>query len=75
MRLIPGTAATVKLNDDEYNFTLVAADGDGNGRLNVAAPLLGMMTPGDVVKAWTPSVPGARPIRVELVEAIRCERQ
>lgn len=74
MRLIPGTAVIVLLNGEEHHFTLVNADGDGDGKLNVAAPLavlLGMMAPDDVVEAWTPPVPGARPMRVELVEVIQ----
>ena len=73
MRLIPKTKITVLLNGETHHFTLVSADG-GDGRLNVAAPLarlLGAMAPGDVVKAWTPSVLGARPTRVELVEVIQ----
>lgn len=71
MRLIPGTMATVKLNDDEHRFTLVASRGDGDGRLNIKAPLailLGMMPEGGVVKAWTPAVSGAEPMRVELMK-------
>ena len=86
MRLIPGTAVTVLLDDDERRFTLVAAKSERTGRtgswlrapvgkwLNIAAPLavlLGMMSPGNVVKAWTPSVQGAEPMRVELIEVIR----
>ena len=74
MRLTPETKVTVLLDDEKRHFTLVLADGDGDGKLNVAAPLarlLGMMSPGDVVKAWAPSIPGARPTRVELVEVIQ----
>ena len=74
MRLISGTAVTVKLNDNERRFALVTAGGDGDGLLNVAAPLavlLGAMAPGDVVKAWTPPVRGAEPARVELMEVMQ----
>ena len=74
MRLILGTRLVILLDGEEHRFILVSADGDGDGRLNVAAPLarlLGQMAPGDVVKAWTPSVPGAEPTRVELVEVTR----
>lgn len=74
MKLTPGTRVIVNLDDEEYHFVLVAADGDGNGRLNIAAPLavlLGAMAAGDTVKAWTPPVKGATQIRVELVEVIQ----
>lgn len=73
MRLTPGTQVTVLLNGEERCFILVAADGNGNERLNVAAPLavqLGMMVVGDLVKAWTPCVAGAEPMRVKLVKVI-----
>lgn len=69
MRLIPGTKITVKIDDEERRFTLVLEDGDGNGRLNVKAPLavlLGAMRPGDVAGSWTPSIKGAVQMRVEL---------
>ena len=69
MRLVPGTEVTVKLDDEEYRFTLVTSSGDGDGQLNVKAPLavlFGAMTVGDVVGAWTPPVKGAEPMRVEL---------
>ena len=74
MRLLPETKITVLLDSDKHRFILVNAGGDSDGRLNVAAPLavlLGAMAPGDVVKAWTPSAPGAKPMRVELVEVVR----
>lgn len=70
MRLIPRTQVTVKLDDEEHRFTLVTSGGDGNGLLNVKAPLavlLGAMAVGDVAKAWTPLIVGAKPMRVELV--------
>lgn len=69
MKLTPGIEVTVKLDGKEYRFTLVASGGDGDGRLNIKAPLarlLGAMTVGNTVKAWTPPVKGARAMRVEL---------
>lgn len=74
MKLILGTRLVVSLDGEEHRFVLVASGGDGNGRLNIAAPLaalLGAMAPGDVVKAWAPLVEGAELMRVELVEVIR----
>jgi len=57
MRLIPGTRVVVELDGEERRFTLVTADGDGDGRLNVDAPLavlLGAMALGDFAKAEMP---------------------
>lgn len=74
MRLTPGTRVVVLLDGEEHPFVLVAAGGDGDGRLNVDAPLavlLGMMTVGDLVKAWTPRVAGAEPMRVKLVKVMQ----
>lgn len=74
MRLTPGTVAIVLLDDDKCRFTLVASGGDGDGRLNVKAPLailLGAMAPGDVAGSWTPAVKGAKQMRVELMEVIQ----
>lgn len=73
MRLIPGTRVTIKLDGKERHFILVASDGDGDGRLNVKAPLaveLSHMRPGDVLGSWTPPVKGATQMRVELVAII-----
>ena len=69
MKLTPGIEVTVKLDDEEYRFTLVASGGDGDGQLNVKAPLavlFGAMAAGDVVGAWTPPVKGAVAMKVEL---------
>jgi len=72
MRLIPETKITVLLDGEEHHFVLVAESGDGNGRLNIKAPLavlLGMMAVGNTVKAWTPPrIVGAEPMRVELIK-------
>lgn len=73
MRLIPGIKVDVKLDGKKRHFILVAEGGDGNGRLNVKAPLavlLGGMGPGDEVKAWTPRITGAVAVRVELVAIV-----
>ena len=70
MKLILGTRLVVSLDGEEHRFVLVASGGDGNGRLNVAAPLavlLGAMAVDDTVKAWTPPVEGAESVCVELV--------
>ena len=70
MNLILGTRLVVSLNGEEHRFVLVAADGDGVGRLNVAAQravLLGAMAVDDTVKAWTPPTEGAESICVELI--------
>lgn len=72
MRLTPGTKVTVKLDGNEQRFTLVSSSG-GNGRLNIKAPLavlLGGMAAGNTIKAWTPCVAGAGPMRVELVAIV-----
>ena len=69
MRLIPGTEIVVLLDGKKHRFTLVTSSGDGDGQLNVKAPLavlFGAMTVGDVVKAWMPPVKGAVAMKVEL---------
>jgi len=70
MRLIPGTRIIVSLDNEEYHFILVTSGGGEFGRLNIKAPLaqlLGAMTTGNTVQAWTPRIVGAEPMRVELV--------
>lgn len=71
MRLIPGTAVTVKLDGEKHHFVLVATRDGGDHQLSVAAPLavlLGAMAVGDVTKGWTPPrVAEAEAMRVELM--------
>jgi transcription elongation GreA/GreB family factor len=61
---------TVKLNDEELQFLIVHAGGDGKERLSLKAPLarlLGGMAVGDTL-TWRISVPDGELMRVELVK-------
>ena len=70
MKLKAGMIATVKLNDEEYQFLLVHTGGDGKERLSLKAPLarlLGGMAVGDTL-TWQVQVAGGETMRVELVK-------
>lgn len=70
MKLKPGMAVTVKLNDEEYQFLLVHTDGNGKNRLSLKAPLarvLGGMGIGDIL-TWQVQAVDGETVRVELVK-------
>ena len=70
MKLKVGTTATVKLDDEEYQFLLVHTGGNGKERLSLKAPLarlLGRIAIGEAVK-WLVEVPDGETMRVELVK-------
>ena len=70
MKLEPGMTVTVRLDDEELCFRIVATGGDGKERLSLKAPLarlLGAMAVGDAL-TWQASVAGSAPMRVKLVK-------
>lgn len=70
MKLKTGMIVTVKLDDEELQFLIVATGGDGKERLSLKAPLarlLGRMAVDDTL-TWRAQVDGAEPMRVELVK-------
>lgn len=71
MKLEAGTTVTVRLDDEELQFLLVHAGGDGKERLSLEAPLvrlLGGMGIGDTL-TWQVQVAGGETMRVKLVAA------
>jgi len=69
MKLKAGMTVTVRLDDEELQFLIVYAGGDGKERLSLKAPLarlLGGMGVGDSL-TWRAQVAGGETMRVKLM--------